>query len=72
MLSAKQGGIKCHFLGFGMIRPGIEPRSLGSLANSLLIPGRVIPKAQKMVPNAPLLKVANFTLWFIKIISIFD
>ena len=36
MLSAKQGGIKYNFLKvFGMTRPGIEPRSLGPLANTL-------------------------------------
>ena len=32
MLSVKQGGIKYHFLVFGMNRPGIEPQSLGPLA----------------------------------------
>ena len=37
MLSAKQGGIKYHFWVFGMTRPGIEPRSSGQLANTLLI-----------------------------------
>ena len=31
MLSVKQDGIKYHF---GMIRPGIEPRIPGLLANS--------------------------------------
>ena len=35
MLSVKQGGIKYHFLSFGMTRPGIEPRSPGPLANTL-------------------------------------
>ena len=34
-LSVKQGGIKYHFKVFGMIRPGIEPRSPGPLANTL-------------------------------------
>ena len=37
MLSIKQGDIKYHFLVFGMIRPGIEPRSPGPLANAQLI-----------------------------------
>ena len=37
MLSVKQGGIKYHFFSvFGMIQPGIEPRSPGPLANTLL------------------------------------
>ena len=34
-MSVKQGGIKYHFWVFGMTRPGIEPRSLGPLANTL-------------------------------------
>ena len=37
MLSVKQGGIKYHIWVFGMTRPGIEPRSPGPLANTLLI-----------------------------------
>ena len=38
VMSAKQGGIKYHFfLVFGITRPGIEPRSPGPLANTLLI-----------------------------------
>ena len=37
MLSVKQGGIKYHFLVFGMTQPGIEPRSPGPLANTLTI-----------------------------------
>ena len=37
MLSAKQGGIKCHFWVFGMTRPGIKPWFPGPLANTLLI-----------------------------------
>ena len=37
MLSVKQGGIKYNFRVFGMTRPGIEPRSHGPLANTLLI-----------------------------------
>ena len=38
MLNVKQGGIKYHFfLVFGMFQPGIEPRSLGPLVNTLLI-----------------------------------
>ena len=37
MLSVKQGGIKYHFLVFGMIRPGIELRSHRLLANTLNI-----------------------------------
>ena len=37
MLSVKQGSIKYHFLNLDMIRPGIEPRSPGPLANTLLI-----------------------------------
>ena len=36
MLSVKQGGIMYHFLVFGMTRHGIEPRSSGLLANTLL------------------------------------
>ena len=36
VLSAKQGGIKYHFI-FSMTRPGIEPRSPEPLANSQLI-----------------------------------
>ena len=36
-LSVNQGGIKYHFWVFGMTRPGIEPRSPGPLANTLLI-----------------------------------
>ena len=36
ILSVKQGDIKYHFLNvFGMIRPGIEPRSPGPLANTV-------------------------------------
>ena len=34
-LSVKVRGIKYHFWVFGMTRPGIEPRSLGLLANTL-------------------------------------
>ena len=34
MLSVKQAGIKYHFWVFGMTRPGIEPKSLGPLANT--------------------------------------
>ena len=39
MLSVKQDGIKYlfFFLVSGMIRPGIEPRSPGPLANSTII-----------------------------------
>ena len=37
MLSVKQDGIKYHFCVFGMTRSGIELRSLGPLANTLLI-----------------------------------
>ena len=37
MLSVKQGGIKYHFWVFGMTQHGIEPRSPGPLANTLLI-----------------------------------
>ena len=37
MLGAKQGGIKYHFLVFGVTRPGIESRSPGPLANTQLI-----------------------------------
>ena len=37
MLSVIQGGIMYNFWVFGMIRPGIELRSPGPLANSLLI-----------------------------------
>ena len=36
LLSVKQGGIKYHFKVIGMTRPGIEPRSPGPLANTLL------------------------------------
>ena len=37
MLSVKQGDIEYPiFLVFGMTRPGIEPRSTGPLANTLL------------------------------------
>ena len=36
MLSVKQGGIKYRLV-FGMIRPGIEPRSPEPLANTLTI-----------------------------------
>ena len=36
-LDAKSGGIEYHFRVFGMIRPGIEPRSPGPLVNTLLI-----------------------------------
>ena len=35
MLSVKQGAIKYHFLFFDMTQPGIEPWSLGPLANTL-------------------------------------
>ena len=34
MLSVKQGGVKYHFQVFGMIRPGIEPRSPRPLVNT--------------------------------------
>ena len=37
MLSVKQGGIKYHFLVFGMTRPGIEPLFPGPLANTIFI-----------------------------------
>ena len=37
MLSVKQGDNKYYFLVFGMSRPGIEPRSLGPLVNTLTI-----------------------------------
>ena len=37
MLSVKQGGIKYHFLVFGMTRPGIESRSPRQLTNNLTI-----------------------------------
>ena len=37
MLSVKQAIIEYHFWVFGMTRPGIEPRSPGPLANTLLI-----------------------------------
>ena len=37
MLIVKQGSTKYRFWVFGMTRPGIEPRSLGPLANTLLI-----------------------------------
>ena len=37
MLSVKQGSIKYHSWVFGMTRPGIEPRSPGSLVNTLPI-----------------------------------
>ena len=36
-LSVKQGGIEYHFWVFGMTQPGIEPRSLGPLVNTVLI-----------------------------------
>ena len=36
MLSVKQGGIKYLFWIFGIIRPGIEPRSPGPWANTLM------------------------------------
>ena len=49
MLSVKQGSIKYHFWVFGMTRPGIEPRSLGLLANTLII----MPISSKW--NTPLL-----------------
>ena len=39
MLSAEQDGIKYYFWLFGMTRPGIEPRSPGPLANTLLKTG---------------------------------
>ena len=35
MMSVTQGGIKYHFLVFGMIRLWIEPQSPGPLVNSL-------------------------------------
>ena len=37
LLSVMQVGIKYHFWVFGMTRPEIEPRSSGSLANTLTI-----------------------------------
>ena len=37
MLSVKQGGIKYYFWVFGMTRPRIEPRSPGTMANSVTI-----------------------------------
>ena len=36
MLSVKQRGIKYHFKVFGVTGPGIEPRSPGPLAKTLL------------------------------------
>ena len=36
LLSIKQGGIKYHFKVFGMMRPAIDSRSPGTLANTLL------------------------------------
>ena len=52
-----------------MKRSGIEPRSPGPLANILgpgdlrSIPGRVIPKAQKMVLDASLLNTQYYKGW---------
>ena len=37
MLFVKQDGIKYHFWVFGKAQPGIEPRSLEPLANTLII-----------------------------------
>ena len=37
MVSIKQGGIKYHFLVFGITRLGIEPRSPGPVVNIQLI-----------------------------------
>ena len=37
MLSVNKDGIQYHFGVFGMTRPGIEPRSPGSLTNTLTI-----------------------------------
>ena len=58
---------------FGMTQPGIEPRFPGPLANTLptrvftngleelgSIPGRVIPKTQKMVLDASLLNTQHY------------
>ena len=45
MLNVKQGGIKYHFCVFGMTQPGIEPRSPGPVANTLLIRPIVIYEA---------------------------
>ena len=41
MLIVNQEGIKYHFWVFGMTRPGIEPRSLGPLMNTLPIIAKV-------------------------------
>ena len=49
MLSVKQDDLKYHFLVFGMTRPGIEPRSPGPLANTLLI--RPMARFTLLYPN---------------------
>ena len=51
MLCVKQEGIKYHFWAFGMARPGTEPRSPESLANTL----RTRPMNTKKEPNTPYL-----------------
>ena len=48
MLSVKQGGIKYYFLVFGMARLGIESRSPGPLANTLLIRS-MLAKVEKIL-----------------------
>ena len=49
MLSVKQGGVKYHFWVFDMVRPGIEPRFSGPLANTL--PTHFLKKTLKPHPD---------------------
>ena len=44
ILSVKQGGIKYHFLSFGMTRPEIEHRCPGPLVNTTHLTNCPVPK----------------------------
>ena len=59
MLSVKQGGIKYHFWVFGMNRPGIEPRTPGLLANTLLDPNLV-----ELILKPVLIYLNDFSNWY--------
>ena len=54
MQIVKQGGIKYHFLVFGMTPLGIEPRSPGPMANTLLIRPIYIEREREILLNTKL------------------
>ena len=61
MLSVKQGGIKYHFLSLLIPDIGLAVRVFANGPGDLgSIPGRVIPKTQKMVLDASLLNTQHY------------